>query len=52
MEEILEIGVIRPSYLLWGAPLLFIEKSDGSLWFLVDYYALDKLKIKESYPLL
>ena len=45
------MGAIRPSSLPWGAPVLFAKKPDGSLQFCVDYRALNKLTIKDSYPL-
>lgn len=51
VEELLEWGYIRPSSSPWGAPVLFVTKKDGSLRFCVDYRALNKLTVKNSYPL-
>ena len=45
------MGAIRPSSSLWGAPVLFAKKTDGSLRFCMDYRALNKLTIKDLYPL-
>ena len=45
------MGAIRPSSLPWGAPVLFSKKPDGSLQFCMDYRVLNKLTIKDLYPL-
>ena len=45
------MGAIRPSSLPWGAPVLFAKKPDGSLQFCMDYCALNKLTIRDSYLL-
>ena len=51
IEELLEQGFIRPSTSPWAAPVLFVSKKDGSLRFCVDYRGLNKLTVKNSYPL-
>ena len=45
------MGAIRPSNSPWAVPILFVKKPDGSLRFCVDYRALNKVTIKDSYPL-
>jgi hypothetical protein len=51
LEELLEQGFIRPSVSPYGAPILFVRKKDGSLRMCVDYRALNKITIKNKYPL-
>ena len=51
LQELLEKGFIRPSVSLWGAPLLFVKKKDGTLWLCIDYKQLNKLTINNKYLL-
>ncbi|GKE26364.1 hypothetical protein Tco_1441748 [Tanacetum coccineum] len=44
-------GFIRPSSSPWGAPVLFVKKKDGSFWMSIDYRKLNKLTVKNRYPL-
>ena len=51
IAELLEKGFIRPSSSPWGAPVLFVEKKDGSQRMCVDYRSLNEVTIKNKYPL-
>jgi hypothetical protein len=51
LEELLEKGFIRPSVSPWGAPVIFVKKKDGSLRLCIDYRQLNKVTIKNRYPL-
>ncbi|KAG8493251.1 hypothetical protein CXB51_010731 [Gossypium anomalum] len=51
LQELVDRGFIRPSYSPWGAPVLFVKKKDGSLRFCIDYRQLNKVTIKNKYPL-
>ena len=51
LKDLLEKGFIRPSISPWGAPVLFVRKKDGSLRMCIDYRQLNKVTIKNKYPL-
>ncbi|GJX40031.1 putative reverse transcriptase domain-containing protein [Tanacetum coccineum] len=50
-QELLEKGFIRPSSSPWGAPVLFVKKKDGYFRMCIDYRELNKLTVKNRYPL-
>uniref|UniRef100_A0A2N9F2L4 RNA-directed DNA polymerase n=1 Tax=Fagus sylvatica TaxID=28930 RepID=A0A2N9F2L4_FAGSY len=51
LEELLDKGFIRPSASPWGAPVLFVKKKDGSMRLCIDYRELNRVTIKNKYPL-
>jgi hypothetical protein len=52
LEELIQKHFIRPSVSPWGAPVLLVKKKDGSMRLCVDYRQLNKVTIKNKYPLL
>ncbi|XP_057532976.1 uncharacterized protein LOC130810869 [Amaranthus tricolor] len=51
LDELLDKGYIRPSVSPWGAPVLFVRKKDGTLRLCSNYRELNKVTIKNKYPL-
>ena len=51
MEEMVNKGFVRPSMSPWGAPVLFVKKKDGIMLLCIDYRELNKVTIRNQYPL-
>ncbi|GKA22106.1 putative reverse transcriptase domain-containing protein [Tanacetum coccineum] len=51
LKELQEKGFIRSSHSPWGAPMLFVKKKDNEMRMCIDYRELNKLTIKNRYPL-
>nr|GFC25657.1 putative reverse transcriptase domain-containing protein [Tanacetum cinerariifolium] len=51
LQELSKRGFIRPSSSPWGALILFVKKKDGSFWMCIIYRKLNKLTVKNRYPL-
>ena len=51
LQALLDKGNNRPSVSPWGAPVLFVKKKDGALRLCINYRQLNKVTIKNKYPL-
>ncbi|GKD57396.1 putative reverse transcriptase domain-containing protein [Tanacetum coccineum] len=51
LQEFQDKGFIRPSHFPWGSPILFVKKKDGLLRMFIDNRELNKLTVKNRYPL-
>jgi hypothetical protein len=52
LEEFLAKGHTHPNVSLWGSPIIFVKKKDGSLCLCIDYRLLNKVTVKNHYPFL
>ncbi len=51
LQELLDKDLIQLSTSPWGAPVLFVRKEDGTLRLCIDYRQLNKVTVKNKYPL-
>ena len=51
LQEMIDKNYVRPSVSPWGAPNLFVKKKDDTLRLCIDYRQLNKMTIKNRYPL-
>ncbi|GJR70480.1 putative reverse transcriptase domain-containing protein [Tanacetum coccineum] len=51
LQELSDKGFLRPSSSPWEASILFVKKKDSSFRMCIDYRELNKLTVKNRYPL-
>ena len=51
IQELLDKEYIRPSFSPWGAHVLFVKTNDGTFRMCIDYRQLNKMTVKNKYPL-
>ena len=51
LKDLIDKGFIRPSISPWGAMVLFLRNKDGYIRMCIDYFNLNKVTIKNKYPL-
>eukprot|EP00253_Pinus_taeda_P025087 PITA_25087 len=52
IKELLEAGVIRPSISPYSSPVVMVLKKDGEWWMCPHFRALNKLRVKDKFPIL
>ena len=52
VEEILEDSIIRPSQSSYSTPVVMVQKKEGSCHMCLDYIELNKITIKDKFPIL
>lgn len=51
LQTLLDMGIIRPSKSRWQSPVVCVAKPDGSLYFCIDYRALNSVTHTDSYTM-
>ena len=51
LKELIDKKYIRPNLSPWGAPVIFVKKKDRTMRLCIDYRQLNKMTIKNRYPL-
>ena len=51
VEDLLGCGLVRNSFSPWGAPVLLVDKKDGTKRLCIDYRELNRVTVKNHYPI-
>ena len=51
IQEMLDVGAIRPSNSPWASAVVLVWKKDGKLWFCINLQKLNVRNIKDTYSL-
>ncbi|KAG8485421.1 hypothetical protein CXB51_021749 [Gossypium anomalum] len=51
LQDLTDKRIMRPSFSPWGGPVLFVKTKDGSMRLCIDYRQLNKVTVKNKYPL-
>jgi hypothetical protein len=51
LKDAMEVGLIRPNYIEFGSPIIFVRKAYSSLRLCIDYRGLNEVTRKDAYPL-
>ena len=51
LQDLIYKGYIQASVSTWVEPIHFIKKKEGTMWMCIDYDQINKMTIKNHYPL-